>query len=90
MLLVARFGFDELKLRRIEIVAAINNKASQLHKIADCYFSISLLNKMGYESLTDYGLTRALAHLLYGNYCVSLSSKAKCVKGKCLCIVIAV
>ena len=29
MLLVARFGFDELKLRRIEIVAAINNKASQ-------------------------------------------------------------
>jgi len=29
VLLVARFGFDELKLRRIEIVAAINNKASQ-------------------------------------------------------------
>ena len=29
VLLVAQFGFDELKLRRIEIVAAINNKASQ-------------------------------------------------------------
>lgn len=28
-LLLARFGFDELKLNRIEIIAAVNNKASQ-------------------------------------------------------------
>ena len=28
-LLVARFGFDELGLQRIEIIAAVSNKASQ-------------------------------------------------------------
>ena len=43
-----------------------------------------------HESLTDYSLTRALAHLLYANYCVPLSGKAKRVKRKCPCIVIAV
>ena len=43
-----------------------------------------------HENLIDYGLTRALAHLLYANYCVPLSGKAKRVKRKCLCIVIAV
>ncbi len=42
-----------------------------------------------YESLTDYSLTHASAHLLYANYCVPLSGKAKRVKRKCRCIVIA-